>query len=56
MGAGSSLNLPSRLTKDQVRILLGDAYDEALFDSHADSDGLLNRDQFFRINEIEIFM
>ena len=54
MGVGASLNLPSQLTKDQAK---NSAFNEALFDSYADSNGLLGRDQFLMIaNEFDIFM
>ena len=59
MGSSGSIltSIPATLTKENVQNLLRSEYDDALFNTLADSNGLLTREQLFNaIDRPDIFM
>lgn len=59
MGSSGSIltSIPATLTKEAVQQLIGSEFDEALFNTLCDSNGLLTREQLFNaIDRPDIFM
>jgi hypothetical protein len=58
MGSGSSIHhLPGTLTREQVKEISGDDYDEQLFNTMADARGTITKEQLIRVlSRTDVFL